>query len=78
MIKKIEKLIRQYSFVCSKTGFQDQTSKNIDDQKNFFEKIPGYLRGLFCLYIITTLFLMIFIDKKINTGYVPNLSLIHI
>ncbi len=47
MIKKIEKLIRQYSFVCSKTGFQDQTSKNIDDQKNFFELIKKSILAMF-------------------------------
>lgn len=52
--------------------FRNETSGNTSDKKGFFEKIPGYLRTLFCLYIIATLFLMIFIDKRINTGYIPN------
>lgn len=51
--------------------FRDQKPDE-NTKKGIFEKIPDYLRTLFYLYIITTLFLMIFIDKRINTGYIPN------
>ena len=51
--------------------FRDQKPDE-NTKKGLFEKIPDYLRTLFYLYIITTLFLMIFIDKRINTGYIPN------
>lgn len=61
------------NYVASKLFiFRDEKSGSTNTKKGIFEKIPDYLHTLFCLYIITTLFLMIFIDKRINAGYVPN------
>lgn len=41
--------------------------------KNFFAKVPDYFYTLYILYIIVTLFLMLIIDKRINTSYTPNI-----
>lgn len=50
----------------------EDTSAN-GPKQNFFEKVPGYFRILFCLYIMFALFLMLTVDTSINTKYVPNM-----
>ena len=61
------------NYVASKVLiFRTEDTSAHGPKENFFEKVPGYFRILFCMYVIFTLFLMLTIDTSINTKYIPN------